>query len=154
MLLGSAFFWLPGTGTEHWIGPLVVWIVGGLESTPLVGGIGTLAAALFSLGTPKDSILEYETHMKNGRLLLPRHGTSEEIPRARDILHRTEASSASLHGEEPSTVGRKADEASGVEILIGGSGSPSASHPKSWREPIDRILVVPIASRQRPGVTK
>ena len=41
LLFGSAFFVIPG------IGPLVVWIVGALESATLIGGVNAFGAALY-----------------------------------------------------------------------------------------------------------
>src|SRR6202789_3416525 len=79
MLFGSAFFWLPGIGTVLVAGPLVVWIVGALESAVVMGGLSALGAALFSIGIPQDSVLQYETQVKNGKLLLVAHGTPEEV---------------------------------------------------------------------------
>jgi uncharacterized membrane protein len=70
LLFGSAFFSLPGIGPVLVGGPLVVWIIGALESAVVMGGLSALGAALYSIGIPKDSILQYETQVKNGKLLL------------------------------------------------------------------------------------
>ncbi len=86
MLFGSAFFWLPGIGTVLVAGPLVVWIVGALESAAVMGGLSALGAAMYSVGIPKNSVLQYETHVKNGKLLLVAHGTPEEVEHAKDLL--------------------------------------------------------------------
>lgn len=99
MLFGSAFFWLPGFGPLLVAGPLVVWIVGALEGAVVMGGLSALGAALFSIGIPEDSILQYETQVKNGKLLLVAHGTSEEVENAKNVLDRTEANSTTFHGE-------------------------------------------------------
>ena len=99
MLFGSAFFCLPGFGPLLVAGPLVVWIVGALEGAVVMGGLSALGAALFSIGIPEDSILQYETHVKNGKLLLVAHGTSEEVENAKNVLDRTEANSTTFHGE-------------------------------------------------------
>ena len=90
LLLGSAFFWVPGVGQLLVAGPLVMWIVGALEEAAVVGGLSALGAALFSIGIPKNSVLQYETEVKNGKLLLVAHGTPEEVERAKDILHQTQ----------------------------------------------------------------
>jgi uncharacterized membrane protein len=105
MLFGSAFFWLPGIGTVLVAGPLVVWIVGALESAAVMGGLSALGAALFSIGIPENSVLQYETQVKNGKLLLVAHGTAEEVERVKDLLDQTEANSATVHSEELATVG-------------------------------------------------
>ena len=65
-------------------GPLVVWIVGALEERRGDGGLSALGAALYSIGIPKNSVLQYETQVKNGKLLLVAHGTPEEVERAKD----------------------------------------------------------------------
>ena len=55
LLFGSALFIIPGIGPLIVFGPLVGWIVGALEGAVVVGGLSALAAALFSIGIPKDS---------------------------------------------------------------------------------------------------
>jgi len=105
MLFGSAYFWLPGVGTVLVAGPLVVWIVGALEGAAVVGGLSALGAALFGVGIPKNSILQYETHVKNGKLLLVVHGTPEEVERAKDLLDQADATLTTVHGEQPAAAG-------------------------------------------------
>jgi uncharacterized membrane protein len=105
MLFGSAFFWLPGIGTVLVAGPLVVWIVGALEGAAVMGGLSALGAALFSIGIPQNSVLQYETQVKNGKLVLVAHGTFEEVEHAKDLLKQTEATSTTVHGEELAAVG-------------------------------------------------
>ena len=105
MLFGSAFFFLPGIGTVLVAGPLVVWIVGALESAVVTGGLSALGAALYSIGIPNDSVLQYETQVKNGKLLLVAHGTPEEVARAKDILDRAETNSTTVHGDQLASVG-------------------------------------------------
>jgi hypothetical protein len=81
-----------------------MWIVGALEGAVVTGGITALGAGLYSIGIPKNSVMQYETEVKNGQLLLVAHGTSEEVERARDILHQTRAKTTTVHAEE-ATVG-------------------------------------------------
>ena len=105
MLFGSAFFWLPGIGTVLVAGPPVVWIVGALESAAVMGGLSALGAALFSIGIPENSVLLYETQVKNGKLLLVAHARPEEVERAKDLLDQTEANSTTVHGQQLAAVG-------------------------------------------------
>src|ERR1039457_6299569 len=56
LLFGSAFFMIPGLGPILVAGPLVAWIVGGLEGAVLVGGLSALGAGLYSIGIPKNSV--------------------------------------------------------------------------------------------------
>jgi hypothetical protein len=58
-----------------------------------------------SMGIPKNSVLQYETQLKNDKLLLVAHGTAEEVAKAKDLLDQREANSATVHGEQLATVG-------------------------------------------------
>ena len=99
LLLGSGFFWVPGIGQLLVAGPVVMWIVGALEEAVVVGGVTALGAGLFSMGIPKNSIVKYETEVKNGKLLLIAHGTADEVERARSLLHQTQAETTAVHAE-------------------------------------------------------
>ena len=104
LLLGSAFFWVPGIGQLVVAGPLVMWIVGALEEAVVFAGLSALGAGLYSIGIPKNSVLQYETAVKNDKLLLVAHGTADEVQRARDLLHQTGAETTTVHAE-PAAVG-------------------------------------------------
>jgi len=99
LLLGSAFFWVPGIGQLLVAGPLVMWIVGALEEAAVVGGVSALGAALFSIGIPKNSVMQYETEVKSGKLLLVAHGTFDDVQRAKDLLKQTQATTTTIHAE-------------------------------------------------------
>ena len=86
LLFGSALFAIPGIGPLIVLGPLVSWIVGGLEGAAVVGGLSALGAALYSAGIPKDSIVQYETQLRTGKYLVVAHGTASEVARAKEIL--------------------------------------------------------------------
>jgi hypothetical protein len=97
LLFGSAVFVIPGIGPLLVAGPLVGWIVGGLEGAVLVGGVGALGAALVSIGIPKDSVIQYETALKTDRYLLIIHGVPDTVYRARFILDASNAGTLSVH---------------------------------------------------------
>jgi hypothetical protein len=59
-------------------GPLVGWIVGALEGAVVVGGLSALGAGLYSIGIPKDSIVEYETALKSDKFLVLAYGAADE----------------------------------------------------------------------------
>ena len=96
-LFGSAFFFIPGIGPLVVAGPLVVWIVGALESTVVMGGLSAIGAGLFSLGIPKNSILKYETALKTDHFLVIAHGSADEIASAKEILSRSASDTADYH---------------------------------------------------------
>ena len=86
IFFGAGFFLIPGIGPLVVAGPLVVTIVGGLEGALAVGGLSALGAGLYSLGIPKDSIINYETSIKTDKFLLVVHGGGDELAKAKDIL--------------------------------------------------------------------
>ena len=97
LLFGSAFFLIPGIGPIMVFGPLVGWIVAGLEGAVVVGGLSALGAGLYSIGMPKDSIVKYETALKSDKFLVIAHGTADEVAKAKSILETTGASEISAH---------------------------------------------------------
>jgi len=99
LLFGSAFFWIPGIGNVVVLGPLVSWIVSALESAVIVGGLSALGAGLYSIGIPKNSIVEYETALKADKFLLVAHGTADEVAKAKNILETTGAAQVDAHRE-------------------------------------------------------
>ena len=78
-------------------GPLVSWIIGALEGAVVVGGLSAIGAGLYSLGIPKDSIVQYETALKTGKFVLIVHGSRDEATRAKEILNRTEPETLEHH---------------------------------------------------------
>ncbi|MES1256657.1 MAG: general stress protein [Acidobacteriota bacterium] len=86
MLFGSALFVIPGIGPLFAAGPLVAWIVAGLEGAVVVGGMSALGAGLYSIGIPKDSVLSYETQIKAGKFVVIAHGTRADMEKARTTL--------------------------------------------------------------------
>lgn len=98
LLFGSAIFMIPGLGPILAAGPVVAWIVAGLEGAVEVGALGALGAGLYSMGIPKDSIVKYETALKTDQFLLIANGTAEEVAKAKDILETTHPVSSSTHG--------------------------------------------------------
>lgn len=104
LLFGSAFFVIPGIGPLLVAGPLVAWVVGALEGAAVVGGVSALGAGLFSIGIPKDSILQYETAIKNDQFLLLVHGTTAEVTLAKKTLDAMPNADTTVHAEEENSV--------------------------------------------------
>ncbi len=97
MLFGAAFFAIPGLGPVLVAGPLVSWIVAALEGAVVVGGASAIGAGLFSIGIPKDSVLEYEIAIKTDQFLLLVNGTKAEVSRAREIIASTNPAAVHVH---------------------------------------------------------
>jgi len=99
LLFGSALFVIPGLGPLVVFGPLVTWIVAALEGAVVMGGLSALAAALYSIGIPHDSCLQYETAVKSNKFLVIAHGTGEDVALARNILQMAGAAHVGVHPE-------------------------------------------------------
>jgi hypothetical protein len=97
LLVGVAMLWVPGYGPVAAAGELVALILSALEGAIVVGGLSAIGAALFSLGIPKDSVIQYETALKAGQFVLVVHGTQAEVERAKELLERGAAQTAT-HG--------------------------------------------------------
>jgi hypothetical protein len=95
----GAMFAIPGIGPILVAGPLVAWIIAGLEGAAVVGGISAVGAGLFSIGIPKDSVVKYDVALKTDKFLLVVHGTPDAVDKAKNIIERTEPSSYKVHSE-------------------------------------------------------
>jgi hypothetical protein len=98
LLFGSGLFVIPGLGPILAAGPIVAWIVAGLEGAVVVGGVSAIGAGLISLGIPRDSILKYDVALKTDKYVLVVHGTPEEVDKAKDIIAGTEQSHYAVYG--------------------------------------------------------
>ena len=77
---------IPVVGHVIVLGYLAATVVSAVESAVLVGGLSALGAALYSIGIPKDSVIQYESDMKADRFLVMAHGSDAEVARAKKIL--------------------------------------------------------------------
>jgi hypothetical protein len=97
LLSGSAFFWVPEVGPLLVAGPLAAWMVAALQGAALTGGLSVLGAALYSIGVPRHSVLEYETAIKAGKFLVLTHGAPDEVAWAHRIIKTTAAIEIAEH---------------------------------------------------------
>jgi hypothetical protein len=98
LLTGEAFFWMPGVGPILVGGPLVSSIVGALEDSTAYGGLSTLGAALYDMGIPKHSVINYEAALKANKFILIVDGTVDEAFQATKVLRTTQAIELVAHG--------------------------------------------------------
>ncbi|MRI31664.1 DUF1269 domain-containing family protein [Endozoicomonas sp. OPT23] len=102
LLLGSAFFVIPGVGPLVIAGPLVASIAGGLEGAAVMGGLSALGAGLSGMGVPKDSIVRYENSLSAGEFLVLFNGSEENVAKAsKTLMEETEHSSVDTHQDSP-----------------------------------------------------
>ncbi len=97
LLFGTGLFAIPGIGQILVAGPLVAWIVAGLEGAVVVGGSSAIGAGLMSIGIPKDSVIKYDTALKTDKFLLVVHGTPEAVRTAKRIIDGTAPNYAYQH---------------------------------------------------------
>ena len=97
MLIGAAFFFIPGCGPLLVAGPLVCSIVGALDGALLAGGESVLCGGLYSLGVPENMVLQYEAKLKSGKCVVLVQGSKEQLAAAREIVARTNSQSWEEH---------------------------------------------------------
>src|SRR5271170_6150169 len=86
LFFGGLFLTIPIVGHVVVLGYLGAMMISAIESAVVVGGLSALGAALYGIGVPKDSVIEYETAVKADSFLVMAHGTAEEVARAKAIL--------------------------------------------------------------------
>jgi hypothetical protein len=85
-VLRVPFLFVPVIGRVAVLGYLAAVAIAGIENAVVVGGLSALSAALYSIGMPRDSVINYETAVKADNFLVMANGTGEEIGRAKSIL--------------------------------------------------------------------
>jgi hypothetical protein len=108
LFFGGVILTLPVVGHVIVLGYLAATLVSAVEGAVLVGGISALGAALFSIGIPKDSIVQYEADIKADGFLVMAHLAKDEMARAKAILGATEPTSLTIYSyneiEAPKTM--------------------------------------------------
>jgi hypothetical protein len=97
LFLGGLFITTPLVGPVIVLGYIATTIIVGIESAVIVGGLSAFAAALASLGVPKDTVIEYEEAIKTDNFLVMAHGPAEEMARAKSILANHKPSRLDIH---------------------------------------------------------
>lgn len=97
LFLGGLFITVPVAGQVVVLGYLASIAIAAIENAVIVGGISALAAALYSIGVPKDSVIQYETALKADSFLVMAHGSASEIARAKTILGTVNSSRVDVH---------------------------------------------------------
>lgn len=86
LLFGGIFIVTPVAGPVIVLGVLASMAISTLEGAVVVGGLSALGAALYGVGVPKNTVVEYESMIKADEFLVMAHGTAEEMARAKAIL--------------------------------------------------------------------
>lgn len=97
LFLGGAVVTLPPIGPIVVLGKLAAMLIASIEGAIVVGGLSTLGAALYSLGIPKNSVVNYEMALKQDEFLLLAHGPSEEMLKATSVIETTRTSELDVY---------------------------------------------------------
>lgn len=104
LFFGGLFLTVPILGHVIVLGYLAATLISGIESAVLVGGVSAVGAALYGLGVPKDSVLQYETAVKADRFLVMAHGSASQAASAKAILTTFVPSSLKIHSPETASM--------------------------------------------------
>lgn len=99
LFFGGLFIATPVAGPVFVVGFLAAVAVSAIENAIVVGTLGALGAALYSIGVPKDSVLQYETDIKADGFLVMARGSESEVQRAKTILGESGSSRIDIHHE-------------------------------------------------------
>jgi len=97
-LFGAGIFLVsPVTGPVMALGGLAVTVLSALEGAIAFGGSSAIGAAIYSMGVPKDSVLEYERALKADSFLILVHGKAGDVARAKSILASIKPTHLDVH---------------------------------------------------------
>jgi hypothetical protein len=97
LFFGGLFMTIPVVGHIVVLGYLAATVISAVESAVVVGGLSAIGAALYGIGIPKNSVIDYETAVTADNFLVTARGTSAEMARARTILGTLNPSRLDLH---------------------------------------------------------
>jgi hypothetical protein len=79
------------------LGYLATVVISAIDNAAILGGLSALGAAIYSMGVPKDSVIQYESDVKADRFLVMVHGPADEVDRARHILGTIQPTRLNVH---------------------------------------------------------
>jgi hypothetical protein len=110
LFFGGLFMTIPVVGHVVVLGYLAAIVASGIENAIVVGGLSALGAALYGLGIPKDSVLQYETDLKADGFLVMARGPASEVERAQKLLAALNPTSSKIHRSAELTSAESAHE--------------------------------------------
>jgi uncharacterized membrane protein len=97
LLAGGLYMTVPLIGPVVVLGHFAAMVLAAIEGAVVTGGLSALGAALFSIGIPKNTVLQYEQAVKADGFLVLVQGTAEEAERARALLNATAPKQIDMH---------------------------------------------------------
>lgn len=86
LFFGGLLMTVPLVGHVVVLGYLATIAMAALENSVLIGGLSALGAAIYSLGIPPDTVLQYEDAIKADSYLVMVNSSSAEVARAKAAL--------------------------------------------------------------------
>jgi hypothetical protein len=114
LFFGGLFMTIPVVGHVIVLGYLAATLIAAVEGAAAAGGLSALGAALYGIGIPKDSVIQYEAAVKADGFLVMAHGTAAEMERAKSILATNNPSRLKTH------IGAKSAEPVHDLVRVGG----------------------------------
>ena len=97
LFFGGIMMTIPVIGSVVVLGHLAAMVFAAVQGAVVVGGLSAVGAAIFSIGIPEDSVIQYEEALKADGFLVVAHGPVDEMARARAILETMQPDSLDLH---------------------------------------------------------
>jgi hypothetical protein len=98
LFFGGLFITIPVVGPLVMLGYVAAAAIMAIENAVILRGLSALGAALFSIGIPKNTVLQYEAAVKADGFLVMAHGTAEDVARAKAILGTMKPARLDTHG--------------------------------------------------------
>jgi hypothetical protein len=98
IFFSGVYITTPVVGPVIVLGYLTAAVVSAIEGVIVFGGLSALGAALYSIGIPKDSVVDYEAAVKADNFLVMAHGTTADMARAKAVLGTANALRVDSHG--------------------------------------------------------
>ncbi len=101
LLFGGLMLTIPVIGPVMVLGHLAAAVftavAGAAEGAVMFGGLGALGAALYSIGIPERSVVQYEAALKADGYLLIGHGSPAEMERVKQLLDASGPTQVDMH---------------------------------------------------------
>ncbi len=99
LFFGGLFMTVPVVGPVVVLGYLAATVLSAAESAVLVGGLSAIGAAIYGLGIPKDSVIQYEAAVKADGFLVMARGDAATAARAKAILGAAGPTRLDVHAD-------------------------------------------------------
>ena len=97
LFFGGLFMTVPVIGNVVVLGYLASAVIAAIDNALIVGAFSALGAAIYSIGVPENSVVQYEEAVKADGFLVMAHGSVDDVARAKAILGTVNPSMLNMH---------------------------------------------------------